>query len=758
MAELKQLEALRRQNKRLLEKLTKQAEIVHESKLSRPDEEVAGQSSVCEVFTGCSGQRRAPLAERNGDLTVTGRASVARASYKPKTKLETFKTPGERFDGDGKVPMPDQHKHDHTSALTAYSKLLQDTGHRRTTRLIPPKTAPLTQDKMQENDTASERQRIQPLLGYDWIAGLVDVESSLSERPEHFFSELQSFRQVNRDECVHSLLSGPPLVADLASSTVKGEEPQEPADMHQCTFCYRINSRLFATPLDPQAACPVCKMPKSNQPHTDAEPAIIRVSIPRSTLLPSYKYNAHRRCSFDPSDSLGLPSHCLSGWSNPTLNSGSLMSSLDLRGSLTTPAAGSTLSCSNNKLLLHGSCPSNCANSGAEGCSGEKYLRQGRPGCERCTQRCSAEYNQVEVTSCTSAHNRVCHCKPGFFCTYENNYVTFCHKPCVPCVPGTFSNVSSLNPSCTPYTDCVKSEKMLKEGTTTKDRECGHARTTPTMMTTPTIPATPSKIIIAHSRTTATTPSHSHTDFTTINAMTVPFIQTSNSLPLSHPNPEASPTHRMHSRSATGTTSASTAPGGNLQLKDSDTMSKDGLILLMLLMILMLLVAAFCILRKSTALKSFYKWTGFISGKHEHPDWRKCQDAHRISSNSQFQTIAQLSRSVETELPLCSEVIGQNMGVTSNSGGGQRVSMEHNVKGENVSNTVGSIYIYSPGTVILGSNSGDKKEDAGVCEEDVPLISPPQQESTPPSQEVRIRMSAQEEEATLSFPVPATGK
>lgn len=33
-----------------------------------------------------------------------------------------------------------------------------------------------------------------------------------------------------------------------------------------------------------------------------------RVSIPRSTLLPSYKYKAHRRCSFDPSDSLGLPS------------------------------------------------------------------------------------------------------------------------------------------------------------------------------------------------------------------------------------------------------------------------------------------------------------------------------------------------------------------------------------------------------------------------------------------------------------------
>ncbi|KAA0707501.1 hypothetical protein E1301_Tti016366 [Triplophysa tibetana] len=255
MADLKQLDDLRRQNKRLLEKLTKQAEKLHESKLSRPVEGLAGQSSVCEAFTGCSGQSRAPLAERNRDLTVTGRASVARASYKPKIELETFQTPGERFDGDRKVPLSDQHKHDHTSAPTAYSKLLQDTGnrrlqgHRRTTRLILPKTTPLTQDNMQgdlesttslspeeENHTTSERQRIQPLLGYDWIAGLVDIESSLSERPEHFFSELQSFRQVNRDECVNSLLSGHSLVADLASSTVKGKEPQEPADMHQCRY------------------------------------------------------------------------------------------------------------------------------------------------------------------------------------------------------------------------------------------------------------------------------------------------------------------------------------------------------------------------------------------------------------------------------------------------------------------------------------------------------------------------------------------
>lgn len=99
-----------------------------------------------------------------------------------------------------------------------------------------------------------------------------------------------------------------PSVADLASSTLDGEEPQPPADTHQCkrsadlclhnialscregtrklkspfglrstgTFCYRINSRLFAVPLDARAACPVCKMPKSEHPHTETQPALIR--------------------------------------------------------------------------------------------------------------------------------------------------------------------------------------------------------------------------------------------------------------------------------------------------------------------------------------------------------------------------------------------------------------------------------------------------------------------------------------------------
>ncbi|KAK1799630.1 hypothetical protein P4O66_006091, partial [Electrophorus voltai] len=184
----------------------------------------------------------------------------------------------------------------------------------------------------QQLETEHERQLIQPLLGYDWIAGLLDAESSLTERSEQFFSELRSFRQVNKDECVHSTSSGLPVVPVTLSSPVESEHAHA-SDSHQCTFCYQINSRLFAVPLGSQAACPICKMPKAKHPHDEQEPAFVRVSIPRSTLLPAYRYKARRR-SFDPSDSLGLSSHCLSGWSNSTLKLSSQMSSLDLRSSV----------------------------------------------------------------------------------------------------------------------------------------------------------------------------------------------------------------------------------------------------------------------------------------------------------------------------------------------------------------------------------------------------------------------------------------
>ena len=40
-----------------------------------------------------------------------------------------------------------------------------------------------------------------PKLGYDWIAGMVDANSCLSERDDEYFEEMKEFRRVNRSEC-----------------------------------------------------------------------------------------------------------------------------------------------------------------------------------------------------------------------------------------------------------------------------------------------------------------------------------------------------------------------------------------------------------------------------------------------------------------------------------------------------------------------------------------------------------------------------
>ncbi|XP_072888072.1 uncharacterized protein miip isoform X1 [Hemitrygon akajei] len=182
-----------------------------------------------------------------------------------------------------------------------------------------------------ESSLSTEVQSVQPLLGYDWIAGLIDVDSPLSEQSEEYFLELQNFRRVNKEECVHQDCIEE---EELNDKVTDREDLSIISQIHQCTHSYRVNSRLFAVPLEPAAACPVCKTPKSKRPHTLEEPAYIRVSIPRSTLLPPHKYKPHRRKSFNPTDSLSLPSHCLLGWESSMPSAAPVAGTLDLRSAL----------------------------------------------------------------------------------------------------------------------------------------------------------------------------------------------------------------------------------------------------------------------------------------------------------------------------------------------------------------------------------------------------------------------------------------
>ena len=43
-----------------------------------------------------------------------------------------------------------------------------------------------------------------PLLGYDWIAGVLDNKDLAMDLPYEFFEDLRTFRQMNKEECTSS--------------------------------------------------------------------------------------------------------------------------------------------------------------------------------------------------------------------------------------------------------------------------------------------------------------------------------------------------------------------------------------------------------------------------------------------------------------------------------------------------------------------------------------------------------------------------
>ncbi|XP_003471248.2 migration and invasion-inhibitory protein [Cavia porcellus] len=194
--------------------------------------------------------------------------------------------------------------------------------------------------------------RLRPYLGYDWIAGTLDSSSPISSKPEAFFSELQEFREAHRAECIHN----------PHEPRLRG--PQEGEDVekdHKCVYSYRVNRRLFLEPSDPGIPCRLCGTPRDQQgPETLAEPAQVQVSLPLSVLDPPHQYCVQRRKSFDTSDTLALPRHCLLGWDivPPKPEKSSAPRSLDLWSSISEAQSQKLSDASLSRLALPGQAPS----------------------------------------------------------------------------------------------------------------------------------------------------------------------------------------------------------------------------------------------------------------------------------------------------------------------------------------------------------------------------------------------------------------
>uniref|UniRef100_A0A8C6REM7 Migration and invasion inhibitory protein n=1 Tax=Nannospalax galili TaxID=1026970 RepID=A0A8C6REM7_NANGA len=180
----------------------------------------------------------------------------------------------------------------------------------------------------QESMMPESSWRLWPYLGYDWIAGSLDNRSQVTSEPEAFFSTLQKFRETNKEDCV---CSSPEAVFPGLQDSSGMEEG------HQCVYCYRINRRLFPVPVDPGAPCHLCGIPRGQRDNESlVNPAQVRVSMPVSILDPPHRYRIHRRKSFDASDTLALPQHCLLGWDTfpPKSEKSSASKSLDLWSSV----------------------------------------------------------------------------------------------------------------------------------------------------------------------------------------------------------------------------------------------------------------------------------------------------------------------------------------------------------------------------------------------------------------------------------------
>uniref|UniRef100_G3UFZ2 Migration and invasion inhibitory protein n=1 Tax=Loxodonta africana TaxID=9785 RepID=G3UFZ2_LOXAF len=186
--------------------------------------------------------------------------------------------------------------------------------------------------------------RLRPYLGYDWIAGSLDSTSPVTGKSEAFFSELQNFREANKEECISS---------DPEPQFLRFCESSDVDEDHECVYCYRVNRRLFLVPADPGTPCRLCRTQRGQRgPETLAEPAQVRVSIPLSVLEPPH-YRIHRRKSFDASDTLALPQHCLLGWDiiPPKPEKSSAPRNLDLWSCVSSEAQHQKLSATSPTLL-----------------------------------------------------------------------------------------------------------------------------------------------------------------------------------------------------------------------------------------------------------------------------------------------------------------------------------------------------------------------------------------------------------------------
>ncbi|XP_059769485.1 tumor necrosis factor receptor superfamily member 1B [Balaenoptera ricei] len=136
-----------------------------------------------------------------------------------------------------------------------------------------------------------------------------------------------------------------------------------------------------------------------------------------------------------------------------------------------------------------------------DSCESSTYTRLWNlvPACFSCNSRCSSD--QLETQACTTKQNRICTCKPGWYCTLgRQEGCRLCvplrkcgpgfgvarpgtatsNVACTPCAPGTFSDTTSSTDTCRPHRIC---SSVAVRGTSEMDAVC--TSVLPTLKGTP---------------------------------------------------------------------------------------------------------------------------------------------------------------------------------------------------------------------------------------------------------------------------------
>ncbi|KAM4871815.1 migration and invasion-inhibitory protein isoform 2-T4 [Thomomys bottae] len=355
------LEQLRLANVELLKQLRVGQEAVHrsvakafaKSGLGSPRSCNSGtsmypDSSLAFPSTSCSQDRG-----QEGDIEDTSGDDPCHRAWLGSTSSSVASLPPAKYQYSESLGIP--------ASLPVPSELkesapLAGSGILRPTKAWPPRSGRSKPSKptvtFSQGPAVPERSwRPQPYLGCDCnaVSGLgpsapgvlptpesLDSTSPTTSESEGFFSTLQKFREANKEECIQGY-----------TEQFQGLQGDSMDNDHHCVYCYRLNRRLFPVPVDPGAPCRLCGTPRDQRgPETLLEPALVRVSVPLSILDPPHKYHIHRRKSYDSSDTLALPRHCLLGWDSlpPKSERSSAPKSLDLWSSISSKGHHRTLS------------------------------------------------------------------------------------------------------------------------------------------------------------------------------------------------------------------------------------------------------------------------------------------------------------------------------------------------------------------------------------------------------------------------------